>query len=49
MSTAMALKEIERLKKMINRKNEEIKEHEEMVKMWEKIMNPEKTEEGGKK
>lgn len=43
MNTA-AVKEIARLKKMIDRKKEEITEHEEMVKMWENILNP-KTEE----
>lgn len=35
MSTAVS-KEIERLKKMIERKEAEIKEHKELIEMWKK-------------
>lgn len=41
MSTAVT-KEIERLQKMIDRKQEEIKEHMELIEMWKKQLEPKK-------
>lgn len=43
MNTQAINKEIERLQKMIDRKTEEIKEHQELLKMWEaKLKEPAK-------
>lgn len=43
MNTQAINKEIERLNKMINRKEDEIKEHKELLKMWEtKLTEPKK-------
>lgn len=39
------MKEIARLEKMIERKENEIKEHKEMVTLWKERLNPQKTEE----
>lgn len=36
------LKEIARLEKMIERKTEEIKEHEELIEIWKKQLKNEK-------
>lgn len=41
MNTA-ANNEIIRLKKMIERKEQEIKEHKELILMWETMLNKEK-------
>lgn len=40
MNSTAINKEIERLQKMINRKEEEIKEHKELMKMWQEKLNP---------
>lgn len=39
METAV-MKELARLEKMIDRKKQEIKEHEEMVKLWKEKLTP---------